>query len=84
MLKIRTSFIYYVYAQLVARIREAGGEVMGGRLAVDVTTGAGGAVAGVLSRDRSGAQTLHDADAVILAISIACGPSMEGQLLFLA
>ena len=58
-------------AQLVARIREAGGEVVGGRLAVDVTTGAGGAVTGVVSRDRSGAQTLHDADAVILAISIA-------------
>ena len=51
---------------------------MGGRLAVDVTTGAGGAVAGVVSRDRSGAQTLHDADAVILAISIACVPCIAG------
>ncbi|KAK9843730.1 hypothetical protein WJX81_003891 [Elliptochloris bilobata] len=60
-----------LFAPLVARIRAAGGEVLGGRLAVDVITGAGGAITGVVSRGCAGEQTLHEADAVILAISIA-------------
>ena len=55
----------------MARIRGAGGQVLGGRLAVDVQVGAGGEATGVVSRSRGGEQTLHEADAVILAISIA-------------
>ena len=55
----------------MARIRGAGGQVLGGRLAEDVRTGADGEVAGVVSRNRDGERTVHEADAVILAISIA-------------
>lgn len=55
----------------MARIRGAGGQVLCGRLAVDVRTGAGGEATGVIARSRDGEQTLHEADAVILAISIA-------------
>jgi hypothetical protein len=57
--------------QLVARIRSAGGRVLGGQLAVDVQTGAGGLITGVVARDREGAQTVHEADAVILAVSVS-------------
>ena len=70
--------------QLVARIRGAGGQVLGGRLAVDVRTGAGGEVTGVISRSRNGEQTLHEADAVILAISIAGEVPSRGFTRYLA
>ena len=55
----------------VGRIERAGGKVVGGRLVSDLQLNqATGAVSAVVSRDREGNQTVHEADAVVFAIGI--------------
>ena len=56
------------------RIERAGGTIAGGRLVSDLRLDqATGAVNAVVSRDREGNQTVHEADAVVFAIGIAGG-----------
>ena len=55
----------------VDRIERAGGSIVGGRLVSDLRLDpATGAVNAVVSRDREGNQTVHQADAVVFAIGI--------------
>lgn len=62
------------------RIEAAGGNIAGGRLVsglqLDSLTGD---VSAVVSRDRSGNETVHPADAVVFAIGISGDPSPSSQ-----
>ena len=55
----------------VEHIERAGGNIVGGRLVSDLQLNqATGSVSGVVSRDREGNETIHEADAVVFAIGI--------------
>ena len=55
----------------VEHIGRAGGNIVGGRLVSDLRLDqATGAVSAVVSRDREGNETVHEADAVVFAIGI--------------
>ena len=55
----------------VEHIEKSGGHITGGRLVSDLQLDqATGAVSAVVSRDREGNETTHEADAVVFAIGI--------------
>ena len=59
----------------VEHIERAGGNIVGGRLVSDLRLDqATGAVSAVVSRDREGNQSVHEADAVVFAIGITGAP----------
>ena len=60
-----------IFAPLVDRIRSAGGRVIGNRIVTDLETDAEGIVKSVKAQDvQTGTETVYEADAVILAVSI--------------
>jgi hypothetical protein len=65
------SSTHYVHCEKVGRIEQAGGNIMGGRLACGLEVDdISGDITAVVSKDREGNATVHPADAVIFAISI--------------
>ncbi|CAL5218947.1 g699 [Coccomyxa viridis] len=67
----RGSVSELLFAPLVEHIGRAGGNIVGGRLVSDLRLDqATGAVSAVVSRDREGNETVHEADAVVFAIGI--------------
>ena len=60
-----------IFAPLVDRIRSAGGRVIGNQAVTDLDTNAEGIVKSVKAQDvQTGTETVYEADAVILAVSI--------------
>ena len=60
-----------IFNPLVQKIKDSGGAVIGNQAVVDIRTDASGTVQSLVAKDvKTGAETLYEADAVILAISI--------------
>eukprot|EP00210_Caulerpa_lentillifera_P001559 g1497.t1 len=66
----RGSVAEKLFTPLVQRIKSSGGDVLGNQIVIDLVEGSNG-IQSVIAKDtQTGTQTVYEADAVILAISI--------------